>query len=156
VLYVLQVSLLLIVGPIVATTVDVLVTGHTIIAAGTFWFVFFGGVRLLIAGVSQSLNPKFTLQNVLGQKGENPDAAYMTQELGFANIGFGVLGVVGPWLGWAPAGALALGVFFLLAGLRHIAKRGKGTSEWFATITDVAYGLVLLVIFVLALIPASG
>ena len=155
-LYILQVLLLLIVGPVVATIIDVATTGHTILAAATFWFVFFGGARLFIAGVSQSLNPRFTLQNVLGQKGENPDAAYMTQELGFANIGFGVLGIVSPWLGWAPAGALAIGIFLLLAGIRHVAKPGKHAAEWFATVTDVVYGLVLLAIFVLAIVPAAA
>ena len=151
--YIVMILLLLIVGPIGATAIDVGSTDHPLLAAATFWFVFFGGVRLFIAGISQALNPAFTVNNILGQKDPNPGANYLAQELGYANIGLGVLGIVSPWLGWAPAGALAIGVFLLLAGIRHLAKRGKGGKEWFATITDLAFGAVLLVIFALALIP---
>jgi len=153
-LYIGQIVLLFIVGPIAATAIDVSVTGNSIVAAGTFWFVFFGGVRLLLAGLSQAFNPGFTVNNILGQQGKNAGANYMTQELGFANIGLGLLAVIGPWLGWAPAGALAIGVFLVLAGLRHIGKKGKGAKEWFATISDVVFGAVLLVAFVLAIFPS--
>jgi len=149
-----MILLLLVVGPIGATAIDVATTGHTLLEAATYWFVFFGGARLLGAGISQALKPSFTVNNILGQKDPNPGANYMAQELGYANIGLGLLGVVSPWFGWAPAGALAIGVFLVLAGLRHLAKHGKGAKEWVATITDLAFGVVLLIIFALALIPA--
>jgi len=154
VLYIAQVLLFFVIAPITATAIDVATTGHGLVAAGTFWFVFFGGVRLLIAGISQAANPAFTVHNILGQKDPNPGANHLAQELGYANLGLGALGVVGPWLGWAPAGALAMGVFLVIAGLRHVAKRGKGAKEWVATVTDLAFGAVLLLAFVLAVIPA--
>jgi len=154
VVYIVMILLLLIVGPIGATAIDVGSTDHPLLAAATFWFVFFGGVRLFIAGISQALNPAFTVNNILGQKDPNPGANHLAQELGYANIGLGVLGIVSPWLGWAPAGALAIGVFLLLAGMRHLAKRGKGAKEWFATATDLAFSVVLLVTFGFALASA--
>jgi len=151
-LYILQVVVLLIVAPLVATVLHAVVGGHTLLDSATVWFVFFGGLRLLIAGISQALRPGFTVGHVLGQPDRNPGAEYMTQELGAANLGLGVLGVVAPWIGFAPAGALAIGVFLLLAGVRHLAKPSKRAAEWFATVTDVAVGALLLVLFVWTLI----
>lgn len=155
-LYVGQILLFFVIGPVIATVIDAATTGHSAVAAASIWFVFFGGVRLVVAGVSQAVKPSFTVNNILGQTGENPGANYMAQELGFANIGLGLLGIVGPWFGWAPAGALAIGVFLVLAGLRHVSKRGKGGKEWFATVSDLLYGAVLLVIFVIAAIGYRG
>ena len=152
VLYTAQVLLLLVVAPVVATAADTAMAGRSLLEAASFWFVFFGGVRLLIAGLSQVVRPGFTVEEVLGQRRGNPGANYVVQELGFANIGLGLLGIIGPWLGWAPAGALALGAFLLLAGVRHVAKTGKAAKEWVATVTDLAFSVVLLVILALSLV----
>ncbi|HVO62511.1 MAG TPA: DUF6790 family protein [Terriglobales bacterium] len=55
------------------------------------WFVFWGvGVRLLTAGVSQIIRPRYTAETILGLKGA--DAQFVVRELGFANTAMGVVG----------------------------------------------------------------
>ena len=52
------------------------------------WFVFWAvGVRLLVAGVRQIVQPRFTAEKILGIK--DPDAALLVREFGFANVAIG-------------------------------------------------------------------
>ena len=82
------------------------------------------GTRLLVAGVSQVFRPQFTVQNILGAP--------------FANLTFGVLGILGTFIpGWAVPAAIAGGLFLGLAGFRHLPKKHPNVKESVATWTDL-------------------
>jgi len=141
---------LMVVVPAASTLIEFAADGggNPLLLAGK-WFTFWGiGVRLFIAGLSQTLRPGFTAQNILGAK---PDASanLIVQELGFANLAFGLVGILSlPIFGWLVPAALAGGVFLALAGIRHIAKPHKNTKEWIATLTDLLVAAVALVFVV--------
>jgi hypothetical protein len=135
----------MVVAPIVSIVIELIaVPGSDPVAVTGKWFLFWGaGVRLLTAGVSQIFRPQFTAQNILGET--TPVANQVVQELGFANLGLGVVAIVGAWVpGWAVPAAIAPGVFLLFAGIRHIVKKQKNTEELIATLSDILVGGVLL------------
>ncbi|BDI23951.1 hypothetical protein [Herbiconiux sp. L3-i23] len=73
-------------------------------------------------------------------------------ELGFANLSFGAVALVAAFLpGWGLIGAAPGALYLGLAGIRHIAKRGKRAEETVATWTDltvfvgVALGIAALI-----------
>lgn len=153
-MYLVMVLGLMVVLPIVSVVVELLVSGGSadpLTSIGR-WFLFWGaGVRLFIAGVSQSLRPQFTAQNILGET--TPVANQLVRELGFANLGMGVAGIAGAWVaGWMVPAAIAPGVFLLLAGIAHSGKAGKNGKELAATLTDLLVGGVLVVFVVLSLV----
>lgn len=141
-----------IVLPLIATIAELGFAGGDPIAVAGKWFVLLGvGIRLLVAGLSQIFRPSFTSRALLGI--ETDAADQIVQELGFANIGMGAVGLVAffvpAWL--APVAAVA-GLFLLLAGVRHVVKRGKSVREWVPTITDLVLAVVLLVFAVWSLV----
>jgi len=154
-MYYVMVLGLMVVLPLVSSGVELGVTGGDPVVIVGRWFLFWGaGVRLFIAGISQVANPAFTTENILGEK--NPGASHIVQELGFANLGFGVIGLAGAWVsGWAVPAAIGPGVFLLVAGIRHIAKRGKNGKEWLACITDLLVGTVLVVFVVVSFVRGA-
>ncbi|GAB3394668.1 hypothetical protein GCM10027568_25660 [Humibacter soli] len=151
---------LMLVLPIASVLIEGFASGWTPDALALIgkWFVFWAmGVRLFLAGVSQIVRPSFTAQNILGNEA-NEGTNHVVQELGFANLAFGVVGIVAPWAGgtthggWTAAAALAGGVFLFAAGIRHIFKQGKGSKEWVACITDLLVGALLLVFAITSLV----
>jgi hypothetical protein len=155
-MYLVMVLGLMVVLPILSVVLELIVSGGSadpVVSIGR-WFLFWGaGVRLLIAGISQTFRPQFTAQNILGET--TPVANQLVQELGFANLGFGIVALAGAWVpGWMVPAAIAPGVFLLLAGLRHIGKPGKNTKEWVATLTDLLVGLVLVLFVVVSLVTS--
>ncbi len=111
-------------------------------AAGVFmllgkWTAFFAtGVRLLIAGLRQAFQPRFTLKQIF--EIENEPSEQIVQELGFANLAMGVLGVLAllhPMLTFAAA--LVGALFYGLAGLKHLAKRERNAERTTAMVTDL-------------------
>src|SRR6478609_6215113 len=56
------------------------------------WFVFWAiGVRLFLAGLRQIADPAFTAKTIF--RIEDPKALIVVQELGFANMALGLLGI---------------------------------------------------------------
>jgi len=108
------------------------------------WFVFWAvGVRLFTAGLRQALGPQFTAREIFGITSREP--LVIVRELGFANLSIGLIGlaaVLKP--GWVVPAALAGGVFYALAAVQHVAKRGKNRMELWATASGVFIALVLL------------
>jgi len=146
---------LMVVLPIASVIIEFAVSGGSaeVIALAGKWFLFWGvGVRLFLAGLSQTFRPEFTVKNILG----NADAAGASQivkELGFANLGFGLVGLIAPWVeGWAIPGAIAPAVFLGLAGIVHIVKKGKNGKEWLATVTDLLVAVVLAVFVIVTVL----
>jgi hypothetical protein len=63
----------------------------TILLSGK-WFVFWAvGIRAFTAGLHQVIRPQFTAKEILGIKGSQQ--FIIVQELGFANISIGTLGI---------------------------------------------------------------
>src|SRR5271170_1420733 len=101
------------------------------------WFVFWSvGVRLLLAGVRQIIQPQYTAQVILQLK--HAESQVVVRELGFANVAIGLVGLGSLfWRSWAPAGAAAGAIFYLLAGLNHVGQRNRGFSEAVAMVSDL-------------------
>lgn len=107
------------------------------------WFVFFGvGWRLAIAGVRQFFQPRFTAEEIFGMT--SPEALPLIRELGVANFGAGVVGIASFW---APSfvlpSAIASGLFYAVAGVRHAMEKERGSHENVAMISDLGIALVL-------------
>lgn len=108
------------------------------------WYVFFAvGVRLLLAGARQTLQPHFTLKQIFEIDGE--DAVPIVRELGFANLSMGTLGLFALMdAKLALAGALAGGIFYGLAGLMHaVSKHKRNATRTTAMLTDLLVFAVL-------------
>jgi hypothetical protein len=105
------------------------------------WFVFWGiGVRLFIAGLSQLTRPAFTAREILGIEADS--AGPLVAELGTANAGLGLVGILSLWqTGWTPAAALAGGLFLAAAGFTHARARSRTRKETVAMVTDVLVAL---------------
>ncbi|WP_382306945.1 DUF6790 family protein [Herbiconiux sp. UC225_62] len=159
-MYLVMILGLMIVAPIVSVVIDYSAgggAGDVLLLVGN-WFVFWAvGVRLFTAGLSQSFRPEFTAGNILGAKAADRSVLQIVQELGFANLGFGLIGILSlPFAGWTVPAAVAGGLFLGLAGIRHIAKSGKNTKEWIATLTDLLVFVVLAVFVIYVWTTGAG
>ena len=110
------------------------------------WFVFWAvGVRLMLAGLRQWLQPAFTAREIFRFTGT--EAQQVIQELGFANISIATLGLIaGAAPGFVLPAAVASGVFYGSAGIRHIRTPGKTRNETIAMTTDLWAAAVLAVV----------
>jgi hypothetical protein len=140
------VGALMFVFPVTSTVLDTVLRHHGMLDASTVtkWFVFWAvGARLLLAGLRQIIQPRYTAETILGIK--DPDAILVIRELGFANTAFGVIGVasiLAPT--WILPTALAGAIFYALAGINHLVHKGRNTLENVATISDLFVAAVLL------------
>ncbi|WP_157000865.1 DUF6790 family protein [Agromyces laixinhei] len=146
-MYLVIIITLAVIAPLVTTVVQGVTTdwdAGLVVIAGQQW-VFWGvGIRLFTAGLSQALRPQFTMKKIL--RIDAPGATQLVGELGYANIGMGAAGILSYFFpDWAPAAALAGGLFLLLAGIRHIAKPNKNAKEWIALATDLLIAVIVLV-----------
>ena len=101
------------------------------------WFVFWSvGVRLMLAGLRQVFNPKFTAETIFGLKDEA--ALTIVRELGFGNLSIGLLGLVSlPNPNWTVPAAVAGGLFYGLAGIEHLRHGELNAKETVAMISDL-------------------
>jgi len=108
------------------------------------WFVFWGiGVRLLTAGIRQSLQPQFTARSIFGIT--DTHALAPVRELGFANLSLGLLGICSLWNpAWVVPSAIAGGLFYGFAVFQHLVRKGKNATENAATISGLFLLLVLI------------
>ncbi|MBS0478631.1 MAG: hypothetical protein JSR79_04950 [Proteobacteria bacterium] len=107
------------------------------------WFVFFAvGWRLAIAGVRQIVQPRFTATDIFGLT--EPGALVLVRELGFANLGAGILGIASLW---APSftlpAAVASAIFYAAAGAMHALAGHRGLNENVAMVSDLGIAAVL-------------
>lgn len=110
------------------------------------WFVFWAvGVRLMLAGLRQWLQPEFTAREIFRFTGA--EAQQVIQELGFANIAMATLGLIsGVVPGFVLPAAVAGGLFYGSAGIRHIPTPAKTRNETIAMTTDLWAAAVLAVV----------
>lgn len=112
--------------------------------------VLFSSLRLALAGVVQMRNPAYTAETLFGLSGERRAGALpLVRELGGANLAKGVLGVVAPFVSehaFVEAAALAVGLFYAVAGLGHAVfhAQHRNSARTFAMVTDFGIALALL------------
>jgi hypothetical protein len=117
------------------------------------WFVFWAvGVRLLIAGLRQAVDPKFTAEEIFGIK--SPEPLVLVQELGFANISTGILGVCTMFnVSWVMPAAIVGGLYYGLAGVKHMFRRERNLFENVAMYSDLFVFVMLFVYVISAVFP---
>jgi hypothetical protein len=113
------------------------------------WFVFWGvGVRPGVAGLRQFLQPDFTAREIFHMQSD--DALPIVKELGIANVATGLVGLLSlRFPSFILPVAISAGVFYGVAGVRHIAQRGRSTNENIAMVSDM-FLFFVLAIFVVA------
>ena len=97
---------------------------------------------LFLAGLRQTFTPGFTLKEIF--EIDAPEASHIVQELGFANLSMGTLGLLAllhPML--TLAGAITGGLYYGLAGLKHITKGKRNAMRTTAMLTDILVFAVL-------------
>ena len=140
--------------PIVSGAIELAVVGGDPVLVFGKWWAFWGvGTRLLVAGVAQ-VSGKGPTSEILGSGQASTQEVQLIRELGTANIGMGIAGLLALIPGWAVPAGIAGGVFLLIAGVMHLPKRGKNAQETLATWTDLLVGLVVLVLAGYVLIRA--
>ncbi|HEY6977576.1 MAG TPA: DUF6790 family protein [Chitinophagaceae bacterium] len=112
------------------------------------WFIFSAvGLRLFVAGIQQSVKPAFTAREIFHI--DSPESFPVIRELGFANLCFGIVGIVSLFKpGWRMVSAFASGLYYGIAGLQHLIKKPVSVNETFALWTDVIIFGVLLAYFI--------
>jgi hypothetical protein len=147
--YLIVVSLLTFVLPAIAFIVEHLIndTSLTFALFGK-WFIFSAvGLRLFLAGIRQTTKPSFTAKEIFHI--DNPDSFPIVLELGFANLCFGLVGIVSLFRPeWRVVSAFASGLYYAFAGLLHLIKKPSGTNEKFALWTDLIISTVLCLYFI--------
>ena len=134
----------------ICSVAEMLVDKQSSVSFGLFgkWFIFSAvGVRLFIAGVKQTTDPAFTAKEIFHL--QNPESYPIVRELGFANLCFGLIGIMSLFFPqWRVVSAFGSGLYYGIAGLQHFLKKPVGVNEKFAMVTDLLIFLVLLVYFV--------
>lgn len=140
--------------PIISGIIELATVGGDPVLVFGKWWVFWGvGTRLLLAGIVQS-SGKGQTAAILGSSAPSVQETQLTRELGTANIGMGLAGLLALVPGWAVPAGLAGGVFLLLAGLMHVLKKDKNAKESLATWTDLIVGVAVVVLAIYTLVRA--
>jgi hypothetical protein len=114
------------------------------------WFVFSAvGLRLLLAGIRQIVQPRYTAEVILGIEAE--DAQLLVRELGFANAAMGTAGIASLFVrGWTTPMAFVGFVFYGLAGVNHLTDHDRNRLQNVAMVSDLFVAAVLLVALVIS------
>ena len=109
------------------------------------WFVFWAvGIRLLLAGIRQAAKPAFTLEQIFHI--DNKESEVIVRELGFANICFGITGIISIFMpDWRPIAGFIGGLYMGIAGVYHIIKKPVSPNEIIAMVSDLFIFVVLAV-----------
>jgi len=156
-MYLAVVALTLFVLPIGSTLVDhILHPDAALVWLIGRWFVFWGvGVRLALAGARQTMQPAFTAREIFHMSGD--EALPVVRELGVANLGAGVIGLlsfVAP--NFVLPAALYAAIFYGAAGVGHVLQRDRSANETIAMASDLFVFVVLTIFVVAEVIGAAG
>ncbi len=107
------------------------------------WFIFWAvGVRLLMAGFTQIFRPAFTAKNIFHI--EHEPSHTIVRELGFANLCFGLIGIVSLFVpSWRVVSAFGSGLYYGVAGVSHFIKKPASANESLAMASDIFIFLAL-------------
>jgi hypothetical protein len=143
-LYFAIVALTMFLLPVASALIEhALMPGEPIIFLVGRWFVFWGvGVRLTLAGLRQFFQPAFTATEIFHLKSE--DALPLVRELGVANIATGAAGLLSlVFASFILPISVSAGIFYGVAGIRHMADRNRSRNENVAMASDLFLFLVL-------------
>jgi hypothetical protein len=120
------------------------------------WVVFWAvGARLSLAGLRQFFQPTFTAREIFHLEGD--EALLLVRELGVANLAAGVVGLLSIR---APTfvvpSAVSAGIFYGIAGVRHVFERGRSFNENVAMVSDLAAFIALAAFLTAAVLGGSG
>ncbi|MEO5998882.1 MAG: TMEM175 family protein [Chitinophagaceae bacterium] len=109
------------------------------------WVIFWSvGMRQFMAGLKQAFNPSFTAKTIF--RIENKESHVIVKELGFANICFGLIGIISFFLPqWRIVSAFGSGLFYGIAGVNHLLKKRSGPNEKIALVSDIFIFIVLMI-----------
>jgi hypothetical protein len=148
-MYIATITLLLIVFPVASIVADKAIAHMAVpwLALLGKWFVFWiVGVRLIVAGLRQFFQPRFTAKEILAI--DSDDALKVVQELGIANFSVGVVAAVSlVFPRFALPMAIAGALFYGIAGIRHLRDTHRNTKQNFAMVTDL-FGAAVLVAYI--------
>lgn len=146
--YIISVTFLTFILPVIGFVGENIATG-TVLTFSLFgkWFIFSAvGLRLFLAGLKQVKDPAFTAKQIFHI--DSPDSYPILRELGFANICFGLVGIVSLFKPeWRIVSAFASGLYYGIAGIQHGIKKTSGINEKVALWTDLIIFAVLLIYF---------
>ena len=132
--------------PLIAGGLELAATGGDPVLVFGRWWVFWGvGTRLLVAGIAQ-VSGRGPTEAILGATGPSVQAQQLARELGLANMGMGLAGLLALVPGWPVPAGFAGGIFLLTAGILHLPKKNKNARETLATWTDLLVGVVVIVL----------
>jgi hypothetical protein len=119
------------------------------------WFTFWAaGVRLFLAGLRQTITPRFTAQEIFKLSGT--EVFPLVREVGFANLSMSALSLLSLYTPvFLIPGALVGGLYYFFAGIGHTMAGHRNFKETFAMATDFLIAIVLLG-FVAIEFAASG
>ena len=142
-MYLAAILVLMLIAPLASILVEALVAGGPLAGLVLKWFVVWGvGARLGLAGLKQVTQPAFTAETIF--EISDPKAQVIVQELGFANLTFGLLGLLSlAFPSFLLPAAVGGGLFYLLAGVKHALRTGKTRTETIAMVSDLAMAVVL-------------
>jgi hypothetical protein len=151
-MYVVTVLLLCVVLPVGSAVVDH-ETAHAAapwLALAGKWFVFWsGGVRLVLAGGRQLIQPRFTSKEIFGIASDDP--LPLVQELGVANLAAGIAATASiAFPSFVLPMAIVGAIFYGAAGIRHLRDAHRNANQNLAMATDLLVGAVLVVYVVSA------
>ena len=148
--YIVLVSVLTFILPLGCSVGQILINKNTAFSFDLIakWFIFSAvGLRLFVAGIKQTTDPAFTAKEIFHL--DKPESFPIVRELGFANLCFGLIGIISLFLPQCRiVSAFGSGLYYGLAGLQHSLKKSAGTNERFALVTDIIISIVLLAYFV--------
>lgn len=149
-MYLVSVILLLAILPAASVILEGAFAPHGVSIMGLVgkWYVFWAcGIRLLLAGLRQVNQPRFTAAEIFDL--DNVKAFPIVREIGFGNLAIGTLGV---WTIFRPAWlvptAIVGGLYYGLAGLGHVLRDERNVNETAAMISDGFAFIVLLTVVV--------
>jgi hypothetical protein len=151
-LYFLSVLLLMVIFPVISIAIEHFFFHGTIPLMSLVgkWFAFWGaGVRLVLAGIRQYFQPRFTAQQIFGHSSDEP--LPIVRELGLANFATGTVGVLSLLKpGFVLPISIAAAIFYGVAGIRHATDKHKNQKQQFAMATDLLAFVVFIAYIVFA------
>jgi len=147
-MYVIGIVFLMLVCPAVAVALEARSAHHAaILLLVGKWYVFWAvGIRLFTAGLRQVSQPQFTAEKIFGIQ-ERASFA-IVREVGFGNLAMGTLGICSLYrAAWIIPAAVAGGLYYGLAALMHLFRKGENATEQMTTASD-AFAFAVLLFFV--------
>lgn len=147
-MYTLSVVLLLAILPALSVILEAAFSPHggSIMGLVGKWYVFWAcGIRLLLAGLRQVSQPRFTAAEIFDL--DNVKAFPIVREIGFGNLAMGTLGVCTIFQpAWLVPAAIVGGLYYGLAWLGHLLREERNVKEAVAMISDGFAFIVLLTV----------